>query len=118
MIATATSSDRVAHSPDRLATKPEPIPIVFYEGKRIYFRPLELADESLLRRWINDPANWRGLGTRGPLNGCREREWIEQQGKSLGGVVRGRQVVARFTRRYLYRPRTYNQLSLRFARSG
>jgi RimJ/RimL family protein N-acetyltransferase len=62
---------------------------VHYEGQRIYFRPLEPADELLLRRFINDPHNWQGLHTRGPINECREREWIDQQGKSTTDFVWG-----------------------------
>ncbi len=67
--------------------------VVCYAGKRIYLRPIELDDEPLLRRWINDPQNWRGLMFRPPINACREREWIESLGKSttdyaFGIVVR------------------------------
>src|SRR4029079_6205504 len=50
-------------------------PVVYYMGERIYFRPLELSDEPTLRRWINDPRNWRTLCHRGPVNGFRESEW-------------------------------------------
>lgn len=57
-------------------------PVVFYEGQRIYFRPLEVEDEPLLKRFVNDPANWRFLRHSPPLNGAREREWIESLGKS------------------------------------
>lgn len=63
--------------------------VVYYEGQRIYFRPLELEDEPLLRRWINNPANWRTLLHRPPLNAAREREWIESQGKSHSDYVFG-----------------------------
>jgi RimJ/RimL family protein N-acetyltransferase len=67
--------------------------VVFYEGRSIYFRPIEPADEPQLRRWINDPRVWATLGHRPPMNECREREWIEGLGKSktdyaLGIVVR------------------------------
>lgn len=55
--------------------------IVYYEGERIYFRPVELEDEPLLRRWINEPRNWRGLVFRPPVNARHEREWIESVGK-------------------------------------
>jgi RimJ/RimL family protein N-acetyltransferase len=50
-------------------------------GERIYFRPIELDDEPLLRTWINDPHTWSTLGHRPPVNACREREWIESLGK-------------------------------------
>ena len=69
--------------------------IVCYAGERIYFRPLELEDEPLLRRWINDPRNWRGLMFRPPMNACREREWIESLGKTNTDYVFG--VVVRDT---------------------
>jgi RimJ/RimL family protein N-acetyltransferase len=63
--------------------------VVFYEGQRIYFRPLELDDELLLRKFINDPANWRFLRNVQPLNSVREREWIESLGKSGTDYVFG-----------------------------
>jgi RimJ/RimL family protein N-acetyltransferase len=63
--------------------------VVSYEGDRIYFRPLEVEDEAMLRRWVNDPRNWRGLNLRPPLNACREREWIENLGKSQTDYVFG-----------------------------
>ncbi len=64
-------------------------PVVYYEGDRLYFRPLELDDEPLLRRWINDPANWRGLCHRTPVNAVSERAWIESMGKDASQVVFG-----------------------------
>ena len=74
------------------ATAP-PQRVVFYEGRHIYFSPIEQEDEPLLRRFINDPANWRGLMHRPPVNSCREREWIESLGRdgkdyAFGVVVR------------------------------
>ncbi|MDM8007533.1 MAG: GNAT family protein [Phycisphaerae bacterium] len=70
-----------------------PARVVFYEGHRIYFSPIEPEDEPLLRRFINDPANWRGLMHRGPVNSCREQEWVESLGRdgkdyAFGIVVR------------------------------
>ena len=56
--------------------------VTYYQGDSIYFRPIELEDEPMLRQWINDPDNWTYLCHRPPLNACRERDWIEQQGKS------------------------------------
>ncbi len=78
---------------DSLAVTPAPARIVFYEGQRIYFSPIEPEDEPLLRRFINEPANWRGLMHRGPVNSCREREWVESLGRdgkeyAFGIVVR------------------------------
>jgi RimJ/RimL family protein N-acetyltransferase len=64
-------------------------PVVFYEGRRLYFRPVELEDEPLLKRFINDPANWRFLRHSQPFNSVREREWIESLGKSKTDYVFG-----------------------------
>ena len=89
MTATARIEPRAERIPPKPTAHPEPAPVVFYDGDRIYFRPVEPEDEPQMRRWINDPANWRGLGTRGPLNACREREWIEQQSKSTTDVQFG-----------------------------
>lgn len=69
--------------------EPESARIVCYEGERIYFSPIEPEDEPQFRRWINDPVNWQYLAARPPLNACREREWIESQGKSQNDVVFG-----------------------------
>jgi RimJ/RimL family protein N-acetyltransferase len=52
--------------------------IRFYEGDRIYFRPIELEDEPALRRWRNDPAIWATLQSAQPMNAIREKEWIEK----------------------------------------
>ncbi len=67
--------------------------ITYYEGERINFRPLELEDEALCRRWVNDPANWKTLGRMLPVNAVREREFIQSQyasptDLSLGIVTR------------------------------
>lgn len=51
--------------------------IIYYEGERICFRPIEVEDEAPLRRWINDPRIWSTMGCRQPINGVRERETIE-----------------------------------------
>jgi len=63
--------------------------IVYYRGDRIDLRPLELEDEPLLRRWINDPDTWATLGHRSPINATREREWIENYGKEPGEYIFG-----------------------------
>jgi len=65
----------------------------YYEGKRLYLRPLELADEPQLRTWLNDPENWRTLLRFLPINAEREREYLEELYKSsehvgLGIVLR------------------------------
>lgn len=67
--------------------------IRYYDGERIYLRPLELTDEPLLRRWVNDPDNWKTLGRYLPVNEPQEREFIEGLYKpgeciALGIVVR------------------------------
>jgi RimJ/RimL family protein N-acetyltransferase len=64
-------------------------PVVYYDGKRIYFRPMEPEDEPTLRRWINDPRIWSTVHHRPPANSLREREWIESQGKSNTDYVFG-----------------------------
>jgi len=51
--------------------------IRYYEGQRLFLRPIEPEDEPLLRRWINDPECWRTLGRFRPVNRPREREYIE-----------------------------------------
>lgn len=63
--------------------------IVYYEGERIYFRPIEPTDEACLCRWINDPRVWRTLGTFLPKNSVVEKEWIESLYKSAADVVFG-----------------------------
>ena len=63
--------------------------VIYYEGDRICFRPIELADEPSLRRWINDPRVWATLSGRPPFNECREREWIEGLGKDRANYVFG-----------------------------
>ncbi len=55
--------------------------IVYYQGERIHFRPIEPNDEPKLRQWINDPRIWSTLSHRPPTNVCREREWIDNLGK-------------------------------------
>lgn len=61
----------------------------FYDGEHIYFRPLELSDEPVLRRWFNDPDNWRTLERSYPINELREREYIEKLYKSPEDVSVG-----------------------------
>lgn len=64
-------------------------PVVYYLGERIYFRPLELSDEPLLRRWINDPRIWRNLLHRRPTTEQLEREYLEGLGKNDRDYVFG-----------------------------
>ncbi len=56
--------------------------VVYYEGQRTYFRPIEPEDEPQLRKWINDPRVWSTTGLRHPFNSLREKEWIEKYGKN------------------------------------
>jgi RimJ/RimL family protein N-acetyltransferase len=51
--------------------------IHYYRGERVYFRPLEAEDEPLLRRWYNDPDNWRTLGRFLPMNEEAEKAYLE-----------------------------------------
>ena len=83
----ASPPSRCRSVPSLVATAPARV--VFYEGQRIYFSPVEPEDEPLLRRWINDPANWRGLMHRGPVNSCREREWLDSLGRDGKDYVFG-----------------------------
>jgi RimJ/RimL family protein N-acetyltransferase len=52
--------------------------VKYYEGDRVYLSPIELADEALFRRWLNDPGTWSTLDRWLPLNEKREREFIEK----------------------------------------
>ena len=63
--------------------------VKFYEGERIYLRPLELSDEPQLRQWINHPDNWRTLRRVFPCNEVREREWIEKLYASREDIALG-----------------------------
>lgn len=69
--------------------EPQDAPVIYYEGRRIYFRPLELEDEPRLRRWINDPRVRQYLYHRGPKNALAEREYIESLGKQAGDYTFG-----------------------------
>lgn len=63
--------------------------IRYYEGRRIYLRPIEMSDEPQLRCWINDPANWRTLDRFLPVNELGEREFIERLYKSAESLAVG-----------------------------
>lgn len=63
--------------------------VKYYDGERIYFRPLELSDVSDLRRWFNDPENWRTLQRTYPINELREREFVEKLYQSREDVALG-----------------------------
>ena len=63
--------------------------IQYYQGKRIFLRPLEMSDEPLLRRWLNDPENWKTLNRFLPVSEHREREFLEGLYKSCDDVALG-----------------------------
>lgn len=88
-LASAVENGKQQRGSDEPLAGHEAAKVVYYQGQRIYLRPIEREDEPLLRKWINDPRNWRTLPLRPPLNACREREWIESQGKSGTDYVFG-----------------------------
>ena len=73
--------------------------IIYYDGRQIFFQPLEMADEPLLRRWINHPDNWQTLAWFRPVNELREREFIEKLYKEPTDVALG--IVVRETERLI-----------------
>ena len=67
-------------------------PVIYYEGDCIYFRPIEVEDAAVLRRWVNDPRVWSTLGFRPPMNEHCERQWIQERrrddrGDYIFGIV-------------------------------
>ena len=63
--------------------------VIFYEGQRIYLRPIEVEDEPLFRLWMNDPRNWQPLGRCRPVNKVEETQWLEKSHESDKDVVFG-----------------------------
>ena len=61
----------------------------YYNGQRIYFRPIELTDCAKFVEWFNDPDNWRTLARSNPINQLREKEFIEGLYKSNTDVAFG-----------------------------
>jgi len=61
----------------------------YYDGERIYFRPLEAEDAPRLAGWLNDPDNWRTLVRFQPISKLREREYIDALYKSSDHIVLG-----------------------------
>ncbi len=55
-------------------------PVVFLEGERIYLRPLEMADEKVMRRWYNDEPTRVYLESYWPITESFERKFIEGLG--------------------------------------
>ncbi len=61
----------------------------YYDGERIYFRPLELSDTEQLCGWFNNPEIWRTLKRFQPMNALREREFIEKLYTDRSSLVLG-----------------------------
>jgi RimJ/RimL family protein N-acetyltransferase len=59
----------------------------FSIGERIYLRPAELDDAPLFQQWINDPEVNQFLGAFMPVNGVREKEFLEGLYKEPGNAV-------------------------------
>ncbi len=65
-------------------------PVVFLMGKRIYMRPVELADAPVLQRYANDPGVRRMVSNQFPHSLISEEEWIKKLSKdSTKEVVLG-----------------------------
>ena len=63
-------------------------PVRFWEGKRVYLRPLELEDLERLVRWFTNPEVTQYLlGPRWPLNRLREEEWLRNLYRSNRDLV-------------------------------
>ena len=56
-------------------------PVVFLKGKRIYMRPVELADAPVLQRYANDPTVRRTISNQFPQSLLAEEEWIKKLSK-------------------------------------
>ncbi|MBP6857671.1 MAG: GNAT family N-acetyltransferase [Candidatus Pacebacteria bacterium] len=53
-------------------------PVIFLQGKRLYLRPLDLSDLSLVQRFVNDPDVRKYLSSTYPLSKGDEEEWIKR----------------------------------------
>ncbi len=62
---------------------------VYYAGKHLYFRAIEIEDAPIIAAWRNDPESWRTLGQMNPLNRIREDEYISALYKPDGDIVLG-----------------------------
>lgn len=56
-------------------------PVVFLKGKRIYLRPIALADAPTLHRFINDPFVREFVSAQFPQSEMAEEEFIRKNGK-------------------------------------
>lgn len=52
-------------------------PVKYLEGRRLYLRPPEMADEATLRRWYSDELTRMNLELYGPITEASERRYIE-----------------------------------------
>jgi len=59
----------------------------FRIGERAYLRPIDAEDAPFLQRWVNDPDVNRYLGSYLPVNGARERDWVDGLYKEPDDVV-------------------------------
>lgn len=65
-------------------------PVVFLKGKRIYMRPVELADAPVLQRYANAPDVRQMISNQFPHSLISEEEWIKKISKdSTKEVVLG-----------------------------
>lgn len=53
-------------------------------SERVYLRPAERADISLLAEWMNDADVTETLGVRGSINEVAEETWFEELQKAQG----------------------------------
>lgn len=53
-------------------------PIVFLEGKRLYLRPLCIADVPVIQRYVNDPDVRRYLANVFPVSEQDEEQWVKK----------------------------------------
>jgi len=58
----------------------------FIIGEQLYLRAVDYEDIDAFVTWLNDPEVNRYLERQLPLNAIREREWVENQYKSLDSV--------------------------------
>lgn len=56
-------------------------PVVFLKGKRIYMRPVELADAPVLQRYANAPDVRQMISNQFPHSLISEEEWIKKISK-------------------------------------
>ncbi len=65
--------------------------VVFRDGWRVYLRPLEESDMSLLTVWINDPEVTLNLGGSYPMSLTDEKRWYERlaERRQDDGVILG-----------------------------